>query len=161
MNSAIFRVLPILWICAFLTASAGETAKVVVSAEEKKILELTNAERKKIDLPPLQPNLLLFKAARGHSENMAKKEKMEHELDGKTAADRIKDTGYLPRAGGENIGMGSPQIPVSEIFGAWMKSQYHRENILRKEFTQIGIGAAKAKNGDIYYTQVFGAPLRK
>jgi uncharacterized protein YkwD len=31
----------------------------------------------------------------------------------------------------------------------------HRENILAKEFKEIGIGIARSSKGDVYYTQVF------
>ena len=39
-----------------------------------------------------------------------------------------------------------------------MGSQQHRENILKREFREIGIGVARNEDGEIYYTQVFGTP---
>jgi uncharacterized protein YkwD len=39
-----------------------------------------------------------------------------------------------------------------------MKSPLHRKNVLGKDYTEIGIGAAIARDGTIYYTQVFGTP---
>jgi uncharacterized protein YkwD len=99
---------------------------------------------------------LLFKAARDHSINMAKQGKMEHELDGKNPFHRIKATGYQYRYAGENIAYGD--VPLADVMAGWMKSPPHRKNILYKEFTEIGLGLAKSKDGATYYTQVFGHP---
>lgn len=145
---------------AVVTASAGEAAKLTLSAEEKQILELTNAERKKKELPPLRPNALLFKAARVHSANMAKQGKLEHKLDGKNSFERVDDTGYQAGAVAENIGLGDVDISPALVFQEWMKSKGHRENIVEKTFTEIGLGLAKGKDGAIYYTQVFATPLQ-
>src|SRR5438067_10376668 len=71
----------------------GEPASAL-TAGEKKFLELTNAERVKNKLPPLQLNLPLSKVARAHSENMARRGKMAHVLDGKDQFARIKGSGY-------------------------------------------------------------------
>ena len=49
-----------------------ESTKFEMTKEEQTLLELLNKERTKADLPALTPHPLLFKAARGHSANMAK-----------------------------------------------------------------------------------------
>ena len=56
-----------------------------LTAEEKAVIELTNAERKKADkgLEPLKMNPQLMEAARAHAANMAKQDKLEHVLDEK------------------------------------------------------------------------------
>lgn len=138
---------------------ANEPPKFQMTRQEEKVVDLTNRERKKKDLPPLKPNALLFKAARDHSANMARQGKMEHELDGKNPFQRIKATGYRYRFAGENIAFGD--VPPEDVMAGWMKSPKHRDNILRKEFTEIGLGLAKGKDGAIYYTQVFGHPLNE
>ena len=43
---------------------------------------------------PLKVNATLVKTARAHSENMAKQEKMAHQLDGKSVGDRTEAAGY-------------------------------------------------------------------
>src|SRR5262245_49482281 len=70
---------------------------------EKALLDLVNKEREKEKLPPLKSNARLAKAARGHSENMARQGKLEHVLDGKTPANRADDVGYNFLRIGENI----------------------------------------------------------
>jgi len=134
----------------------ADEPQVELSAQEKQILELTNAERKKKDLPPLQPNVVLCKVARAHAENMARQEKMEHVLDGKNPAERLRDAGYPFARMAENLAQIDQRIAVDTMMKDWMGSQIHRDNILNKDVTEIGIGVARTKKGQIYCTQVFG-----
>src|SRR5262245_15553239 len=95
-----------------LSRSQGsKDANVVLSADEKKILELTNAARQKEKLPPLLPQATLMRMAREHSRNMLKQDKMAHELDDKTPFDRLKDLGYVFSRAGENVAYGEG-LPV-------------------------------------------------
>src|SRR5262249_33873372 len=121
-----------LMLCGLWASRAGENAKFTLSAEEQKILDLTNAERKKNDLPVLRANSLLTKLARAHSANMARQEKMAHDLDDKTPYQRLKDAGYAYARAGENVAQGDAGFTVEQIFKGWMDSKGHRENILRK-----------------------------
>jgi uncharacterized protein YkwD len=127
--------------------------------DEQRLLELTNQERKKQDVPPLRPNPVLFKVARAHSANMARQEKMAHELDGKNPYQRIKEAGYAYYTAGENVANGD--VGVEEIMKAWMASPKHRDNILNAKFTEIGLGLSRNDKGVVYYTQVFGTPKKK
>jgi len=127
-----------------------------LSEPEKELLELTNAERKKNDLPPLKPSPLLFTTARSHAANMAKQSKLDHKLDDKTPYDRIKEAGYKYRYAGENIAQGG--IPLKDIVRGWMDSKPHRENILRETYTEIGLGIVRDDKGVTWYAQVFAMP---
>ena len=134
--------------------------KLELSDDEKMLLELTNKERADKKLPPLEANPVLFKVARAHAANMAKQGKMEHELDGKSPADRIRAAGYEYAYIAENIAVGARMSPAA-VVKAWMESQVHRENILNDKCTEIGIGVVKNDKGETYYTQEFGAPKKK
>ena len=62
---------------------------------------------------------------------------------------------------GENVGCAQP-ARAKVIHDAWMASPGHRANILRPEFTHIGIGWAVTKNGIAFATQDFAAyPVSK
>jgi uncharacterized protein YkwD len=130
-----------------------------LSKDEEAVIDLTNAERKKADLMPLKPNLKLMTAARDHAANMAKQDKFEHNLDGKEPADRVKDAGYIYSRTGENIAW-NPKTP-KEVVQGWMNSPPHRENILKPEYTEVGVAVAKNKKGEGYWVQVFGTPRKK
>jgi uncharacterized protein YkwD len=148
----------VLFVCLALclASRAGEAAKFEMTKEEQKLVELTNAERKKKELPPVKPSPLLFKVARAHSANMAKQAKMAHELDGKNPFERLKEAGYKYYFAGENVAAGLDEL--DEIMKGWMESEPHRKNILSEKFTEIGIGVARDKKGEPYFTQVFGKP---
>jgi uncharacterized protein YkwD len=127
------------------------------NADEVKVFELTNEERKKKDIPPLKLNPALSKVARAHSENMARQGKMEHTLDDKTPFDRLREAGIKFSAAAENIAAGD-RVTHAMIMKAWMESKDHRANILEAEYSEIGVGVARDKSGQIYYTQVFAKP---
>jgi uncharacterized protein YkwD len=137
-----------------------EPAKSKLSEEERVVLGLTNKAREKEKLPPLTLNPVLTEVARAHSKNMAKQKEMEHELDGKGPSQRVKAAGYEYSYVGENIGFTTGDTP-QKIFSLWMESPHHKENILRKQFTEIGVGVARNSDGEIYYTQVFGTPRKR
>lgn len=150
-----------------LTASIGlaedkkESAKFEMTKEEQTLLKLLNKERAKADLPALKPNPLLFKAARGHSANMAKQEKMEHVLDGKRPSQRVEATGYDWGKVSENLAVSEGgESPLDKIVKSWMDSKTHRENLLSGRVTETGLGIARNAKGDIYYTQIFARQRR-
>jgi uncharacterized protein YkwD len=130
----------------------------MLSPAEQKFFEMTNQLRKKNDLPPLKLNVLLCKVARAHSENMARQGKMEHTLDGKNQFARIKGAGYRYRFAGENIGCGNKETNLDDVLDELMKSARHRANILKKEYTEIGVGLAYDGKDFTYYTQDFAMP---
>ena len=85
--------------------------------------------------------------------------RLDHTLDGKDPGDRIKDVGYPAAAWGENVAMGA-RTP-EEALRIWMKSPGHKANILKGDFTQLGVGIAKSADGSLYYAQVFGTPRER
>jgi len=146
---------------AFASAAAGpdRAEELKLSREEQEVIDLTNAERKKADLPPLAPDAKLTAAARGHAANMAKQEKVDHVLDEKGLKDRVADAGYKARATGENVAWnaGGPR----QALEVWMASEPHKANILRAEYTDIGVAVAKSEKGEPYWVQVFGTPQKE
>jgi uncharacterized protein YkwD len=134
--------------------------KIVLSKEEQTVLDLTNAERAKEKLPLLTINPKLMKAARAYSEVMAKAGKATHDVDGTKPRDRATKVGYDGEYVGENVGYTIGVSTPTDMVKWWMGSKVHRENILRDVFTEVGLGAVKDKNGNIYYTQMFGAPFK-
>jgi len=136
----------------------ADKPKFELTREERTLIDLTNQERKKENLPPLRTSEALSKVARDHSANMAKQGKMEHVLDGKNPMQRIKASGYQAAWGGENIAGGDEEWPLADVMDAWMKSPPHRKNILMKEYQEIGLGNVRTKDGKMYITQLFGTP---
>lgn len=129
-----------------------QTAESTILSEyELEVVELTNVERQKHGLAPLQIDEALSKVARVKSEDMAKQNYFNHNSPTYGSPfDMMKQFGISYRTAGENIAMGqrSPQ----EVVNAWMNSEGHRANILNSNFTHIGVG--HASNGN-YWTQQF------
>jgi uncharacterized protein YkwD len=126
--------------------------------EEQEVIDLTNAERKKADLKPLAPNSQLTAAARGHAANMAKLDKLEHILDDKDFVARAKEAGYRYAVVAENIAWN--KATPKEVVAGWMDSEPHKENILKEEYTEMGVAVAKNQRGERYWVQVFASPLK-
>lgn len=144
-----------------ITVRAGETVTVNLrpddaSADERAVLELTNAERTKAGLAPLVLNPQLCSAARGHSKTMAQRNQLAHSFGTDQFTDRIAATGYRSGAAAENIAMGAPT--PGEAVAMWMRSPGHRANILNPQYREIGVGIGVSAGGQRYYTQVFAVP---
>lgn len=122
-----------------------------VSAYEKEVVELTNAERQKQGLKPLVLDEELSKVARAKSQDMKDKGYFDHNSPTYGSPfDMMKQFGISYKTAGENIAMG--QRTPQEVVNAWMNSQGHRENIMNPSFTHIGVGYVKDGN---YWTQQF------
>jgi uncharacterized protein YkwD len=142
-------------------AFAGEKAKAFEHvAEETKIFEMTNQERKLKNVAPLKLTAALSKIARAHSENMAKHGKTTHTLDDKDFDDRVREAGYKFTAIAENVGSGGNGASLEMIMKAWMESEGHRTNLLNSDYTEIGVGLARDQAGRIYLTQIFAHPRK-
>lgn len=127
-----------------------------LTAEERQVLEWTNAERARLGLPPLRCNRSLNLAARRHAENMARRNLLSHVLDGLSVTDRISAVGYRWFAAGENCAQGQPT--PRDAVRSWMQSPGHRQNILSANYLEIGIGIAVSRGGEKFFTQVFARP---
>lgn len=124
---------------------------ITISAVEQAVLNLTNAERQKAGLSPLQADQNLMASAREKSKDMATKNYFSHTSPTYGSPfDQMKQFGVTYKAAGENIAMG--QRNAEAVVKAWMDSPGHRENILKPNFTHIGIGYVE--NGN-YWTQQF------
>jgi uncharacterized protein YkwD len=110
------------------------------------ILCLLNRERSDHGLGSLRRNSTLELASQRHSNDMALRNFFAHETpDGVDPGARMATVGYPVRATttGENLAWGSgPEATPVRIVQSWMKSPGHRANILRPEFTEVGVGVA-------------------
>jgi len=104
------------------------------------IFNLINNERQSRGYTLLSCDPTLSNIAQAHAEDMYRRNYFSHvSPDGKTHNDRISEGGSPFTYVGENIAMG--QNSGRAVVNTWMNSPPHRENILREEFTTMGIGA--------------------
>lgn len=137
----------------FATAAPVQASGVNTSVDaEGQILASVNAERARKGLQPLVYNGLLTRAARGHVQDMLRKGFFSHTgSNGSSSADRARQVGYDFCIVGENISMGHTSVQAA--MQGWMDSKGHRDNILNRKFTEMGIGIAEGAR----YVTVFGS----
>jgi len=126
----------------------------------QKLYELTNKERRKHNLPPLNYNEKLSKAAYQKALDMFNKNYWAHfGPNGETPWQFILNVGYQYEYAGENL---AKNFLFSEnVVSAWMSSKTHRENILRKDYTDIGFAVVNGTlNGEptTLVVQMFAKP---
>jgi uncharacterized protein YkwD len=118
---------------------------------EMEILKYVNEDRRQHDLPALQWNSMESSLAEKHSQDMASgKVKFGHEGFNNRARAIQKSLGSTEI--GENVASGP--MTAREVVDGWLKSPGHKKNI-EGNFVLTGIGYARNKKGDIYFTQIF------
>ena len=125
---------------------------------EKAVLSRVNTERRKAGLPALTWDADLARAARFHAAHMATHRYFDHDtiLPGKGKVfECFQRVGkFSPTGCGENIAWG--QHNAEDVMCSWMTSTGHRENILSKGATTLGVGCVGG-----YWVQDFGCAVRK
>jgi len=125
-----------------------------VKTLEANVAELVNAERARAGLAPLKLNWEVSRVARYKSQDMIDKKYFAHQSPTYGSPFNMMENFEIRfSAGGENIAYG--QRTPAEVMQAWMNSPGHRANIMSPIYTEIGVGAAKASNGTLYWTQMF------
>jgi uncharacterized protein YkwD len=150
-------------------ATDAKPSVIGAAAAGQVTLCLLNRERAQRGLPALRENGLLTAASLEHSHDMVQRRYFEHATpDGRDVRARLRAVGYArgtSASTGENIayGFGAESTPAA-IVRIWMNSPGHRADILRRAFTEIGIGIvpgapelSDAKQADsATYTTDFG-----
>jgi len=127
------------------------------------LVDLTNTERGDGALAVLTRNEVLDHAAQLKAEDMAEKEYFAHDSpDGLSPWYFFEQAGYTYAYAGENLAVNFSDS--DEVVDAWMNSPGHRANILKSQYSEIGIGTAKGMykgTPTIFVVQLFGTPLEK
>ncbi len=129
-----------------VNAQTCNGATIELHTGEKRMLDLHNQTRAEHGLSPLCIHPALTKAARDHSQDMLNRDYFSHySPEGSEPLDRVKWANYTSCGRtsicGENLAVGSSYMRTPErLFEALMNSPSHKANILRKEFSEVGIG---------------------
>jgi uncharacterized protein YkwD len=125
-----------------------------------KARDLINAYRKEKGLKPLKLNAALTEAAKAHSRDLAKWDRISHYgSDGSNPWDRVKRAGYNAKLAAENVGTG--QISVDEVMKGWQASPGHNKNLLLTDAEHMGIALVQDQRTEFktFWTLVVGSPL--
>lgn len=113
-------------------------------------MERLNQERTRVGLPALAWDEHLAAAARRHSEAMADRRQLTHQVASEQELQERVKAVPLDRVG-ENVAIGPT---LSSVHSGLMQSRPHRENILSANFNAIGIGIVQRNDG-YWVTQDF------
>ena len=135
---------------------------------ERSIIAHTNLTRERYGRPRVQPKRNMNRAARFHSNHMAKVRRLGHNGIGDgTPASRARKYKCGKGNSAENVqgpwsqGYFKYYKTTEEEIGKlaveqWMNSPGHMRNILNPSWTVLGVGAGKSRSGGVYLTQTFG-----
>lgn len=124
---------------AVVLLSTSLTAADTTSAEVVRFSGRVNEVRRAAGCGPLEWDRRVAAVAQAHSATMARRDSLEHDIDGGGMRDRLRHAGYLRRGpAAENISYG--QATVDEAINGWMASPGHRENLEYCRFTHHGLG---------------------
>ena len=125
-----------------------------------KVFEMVNTERENAGLPPLERSDYLEDPAQTRVEECASMNSLRYNGQAHTRPDGsrwftvfgiTKNYNY-----GENVGQGKDTADMQ--MRSWMASDGHRANILRDDYTEIGIGVAVSEQGKVFAVQIFSRP---
>jgi len=147
-------------LCAGVLAGLSARSAAAQTDLVRDLLTRINAARVARGLPPYALSDKLTAAAQAHSKYMASTGKVDRTgADGSTPKSRILAAGYGQWSIGPVIdeaiygGTGGAQ----GAFDWWMSTETDRNRLFSTRFREVGIGAASAPNGWIYWTLDLGA----
>jgi uncharacterized protein YkwD len=116
------------------------------------ILSLINKHRRQMGLQPLQMTPMISAEAEAHSASMAAHRiPLGHSGFDKRMGRIMKQLPHSSAAA-ENVAYGASS--AKEVVNMWLHSRGHRRNI-EGNYNLTGIGIARSRNGDLYFTQIF------
>lgn len=105
------------------------------------LVDYANGDRLSQNVIPLRINSLLSEAAQLKAEDMANRGYFSHDgPNGEKPWTWLDRVGYDYASAGENLAVDF--LDSKEINEAWMNSPKHKENILKNDFQEVGIGVA-------------------
>lgn len=112
---------------------AGKKTDITVES----LLDATNTERQRADLPLLMINHKLNQASNSKAQDMFKKQYWAHvSPDGVQPWKWLEDEGYDFSKAGENLA--KDYTSTDAVINAWMNSVEHRKNILSPDYQDVG-----------------------
>jgi uncharacterized protein YkwD len=146
---------------ACYTGCGGRIAPPGDVSYEQQVVELVNAERETIGLPPFKLVSALRDSARYHAADMVQDDYFEHDSYDRVGGrlERVcslwaRIATYYEGARAENVAAGyaTPQ----HVMQGWMESGGHRDSILSASYREIGVGYYGGGSWRHYWVQDFG-----
>ena len=139
------------------SAESGTSTSITITVHDlgalvEEVHRLTNVERTNAGLPQFGRNQPLIQTAVVRANEII--QYFSHTRpDGRSCFTAFEENHVEYRHAGENLAAG--QRSAAEAVQSWMDSQGHRENIMNRDFGQMGVGVVMDNDGRIYWTQTF------
>jgi len=130
----------------------------------QRVLALTNEVRQQYNLPIVQGDSLLDKAAQEKAQDMLENKYFDHfSPTGISPWYWIDKSGYDYYYAGENLAMNF--LDSEEVINGWLNSPAHKENLLNKDYKDIGIAVLSGDFNNeginrILVVQMFGSKAK-
>ena len=135
------------------SSGSGTTTSASMTADEKEVFNLINAQRQNNGLTALKMDAEVQKVARIKAGDMVNNNYFAHESPTYgTPFNMLKNFGISYKSAGENIAGNSSN---SAAVNAWMNSSGHRANILNSSYNYTGIGVVSSPKYGKMYVQMF------
>ncbi|MET0821715.1 MAG: CAP domain-containing protein [Aeromicrobium sp.] len=134
----------------FTVVSTAPASAATTTSYEKQVVASTNAYRAEAGKGHVKMQKCVDRWANNQARWMARRSTMEHR-DGQLR--KILRSCKLTRVS-ENIAWNFSS--GSDVVSAWAHSPGHAKNMRAAKMRYIGVGVARASDGDIYVAQVFG-----
>ena len=120
----------------------ADLAREDVTIDAKAARDLINRHRQLSGLPPLVVDPALTAAAAAHAGDMARHDRVGHDISNGALARRLAAQGIGFTAAAENVGAGYRTI--ADAISGWRGSPPHNANMLLAEASRMGIAASHA-----------------
>ncbi len=146
-----------------------ESSEIDETETEELVRNGINDARAERNLVALATKSSLSRQSSSHSEHMAERGELAHDLPGSTSGERLNDAGCV--SGGENVAqtwvyeniatedgskyLNSEEELADSLVEQWMNSPGHRDNILSNDWTITGVGIEITEENKVYATQMF------
>lgn len=109
----------------------------------------------------LRWNLALERSAERFATELAARGELSHQGESSpTLRERVRESGYLLRAVGENLAAGP--LGLDEVFALWTASEDHCRNLMRADFEEMGLACVSGTGRyERYWVLHLGAPARR
>ena len=149
------------WAMDGAAAAVLAAPRAAPSSTELALLDLTNADRARHGLRPVELDPPVLEIARRRAAAQLTNGPLSHDDGGGGLAfvGLLAESGVAYRLAGENLARWVAADPAGpeRVQRAWMESSAHRENILDPTFDRLAIGAAHDERGRIAFAQIFRA----
>jgi len=138
-------------------AAPGEEAGSGVSDRAAALAGMVAAMRAFEKLPSLARDSRLDAVARAHALRMKQAHTVGHDVGDGDPTERVDNAGLHAKEIGENVAHAQSVVLAHRALYA---SVSHRENLLRAEFTSMGVAVLDDPDGSVWVAEVFSTPLR-